>query len=198
MRCSARPRTPGLTSICRTEAISKASVSTRWSVGAAASSWSSMPAATRSSSSKTWATRWRKVCLDLGVRITFYGLSVMQFRASADWTCAGPPVHAVRRFAIERVDGRRKGWDDPLPQVLLHGRRIDNVGTRNDAAGDKDFLFESTVIKAVPAKPILESYRAPGVRLRRWHAEGALEGGEESEAGSSSSAPGGDPALKVR
>ena len=105
----------------------------------------------------------RKVALDLGVRITFYGLSAMQFRVTKtdlDLPLA-PPVHAVGTIHYREADG---GGEDGIILYLkpsFHGNRIHNVGIRNYAAANKDFPHQSTGDQWF-SEAQFESYRALG------------------------------------
>lgn len=105
----------------------------------------------------------RKVALDLGVRITFQGLSAMQFRVTKtnpDLPLA-PPVHAVATIHYREADG---GGEDGIILYLkpsFHGNRIHNVGIRNYAAANPDFPHQSTGDQWF-SEAQFESYRALG------------------------------------
>jgi hypothetical protein len=105
----------------------------------------------------------RKVALDLGVRITFHGLSAMQFRvAKTDLDLPlAPPVHAVGTIHYRDADG---GGEDGIILYLkpsFHGNRIHNVGIRNYAAANPDFPHQSTGDQWF-SEAQFESYRALG------------------------------------
>ena len=105
----------------------------------------------------------RKVALDLGVRITFHGLSAMRFRLTKtelDLPLA-PPVHAVGAVHYREADG---GGEDGIILYLkpsFHGNRIHNVGIRNYAAANPDFPHQSTGDQWF-SEAQFESYRALG------------------------------------
>lgn len=105
----------------------------------------------------------RKVALDLGVRITFHGLSAMQFRvAKTDLDLPlAPPVHAVGTIHYRDADG---GGEDGIILYLkpsFHGNGIHNVGIRNYAAANPDFPHQSTGDQWF-SEAQFESYRALG------------------------------------
>jgi hypothetical protein len=105
----------------------------------------------------------RKAALDLGVRITFYGLSAMQFRATkTDPNLPlDPPFHAVGRIHYREADG---GGEDGIILYLkpsFNGNRIHDVGIRNYAAANPDFPHQTTGDQWF-SEAQFESYRALG------------------------------------
>lgn len=114
----------------------------------------------------------RKVALDLGVRITFRGLSAMQFRATrTDPNLPlDPPCHAVGTIHYPEADG---GGEDGIILYLkpsFHGNRIHNVGIRTYAAANPDFPHQTTGDQWF-SEAQFESYRALGFET----ADGVLE-----------------------
>ena len=108
----------------------------------------------------------RKAALDLGVRITFQGLSAMQFRAAkTDPNLPlDPPFHAVGSLHYREADG---GGEDGVILYLkpsFHGNRIKNVGIRNYAAANPDFPHQTTGDQWF-SESQFESYRALGFEV---------------------------------
>jgi hypothetical protein len=120
----------------------------------------------------------RKISLDLGVSITFRGLTGLKYRADSNvvYSPQQPPFYAVGTIDYPGADG---GSSQPGTILYIkpcfHGNRIENVGVRNYAAANADFPHQSTGDQFF-SESQFESYRALGFEMTDSVITGALKG----------------------
>ncbi len=108
----------------------------------------------------------RKVELDLGVRITFQGLSALRYRAKkrAEYGPLEPPYHAVGTIHYLEADGGGQQGIILYLKPAFHGNRLTNVGVRNYAFANTDFPHQTTGDQFF-SESQFESYRSLGYEM---------------------------------
>jgi hypothetical protein len=108
----------------------------------------------------------RKIELDLGIKITFRGITELKFRGERDATYAQwhPPYHAIGSIDYQTADGGGQNGIIIYLKPAFHGNQIRNVGVRNYAFANADFPHQSTGDQFF-SESQLESYRAFGFEM---------------------------------